>query len=102
MARDRDVCSSEAMRQRYDEFAEWYDTYVTSGAGQPFARSADRLLGRLLGPGDDVLDGRHPEAPRCDDPEVILRPLPAPGRRGCGRAVATRTTARVAPRSMAS
>jgi SAM-dependent methyltransferase len=39
------------MRQRYDDFADWYDTYVTSGAGQPFARSADRLLGRLLGPG---------------------------------------------------
>jgi SAM-dependent methyltransferase len=39
------------MRQRYDEFADWYDTYVTSGAGQPFARSADRLLKRLLGPG---------------------------------------------------
>ncbi|HEY1819622.1 MAG TPA: class I SAM-dependent methyltransferase [Trebonia sp.] len=39
------------MRQRYDEFADWYDTYVTSGAGQPFARSADRLLERLLGPG---------------------------------------------------
>jgi SAM-dependent methyltransferase len=43
------------MRQRYDEFADWYDTYVTSGAGQPFARSADRLLERLLGPGDDRL-----------------------------------------------
>src|ERR1700733_1634420 len=55
LARDRNVCSSEAMRQRYDEFAEWYDTYVTSGGGQPFARSADRLLGRLLGPGDDRL-----------------------------------------------
>jgi SAM-dependent methyltransferase len=41
------------MRQRYDEFADWYDSYVTSGAGQPFARSADRLLGRLLGPGHD-------------------------------------------------
>lgn len=40
------------MRQRYDHFADWYDAYVTSGAGQPFARSADRLLGRLLGPGD--------------------------------------------------
>jgi hypothetical protein len=38
------------MRQRYDEFADWYDTYVTSGAGQPVARSADRLLERLLGP----------------------------------------------------
>jgi SAM-dependent methyltransferase len=43
------------MRQRYDEFADWYDTYVTSGAGQPFARSADRLLERLLGPGHDRL-----------------------------------------------
>ena len=39
------------MGQRYDEFADWYDTYVTSGLGQPFARSADRLLERLLGPG---------------------------------------------------
>src|SRR6202035_1641321 len=55
LVRDRDVWSSEAMRQRYDEFAEWYDTYVTSGAGQPFARSADRLLGRLLGPGEGRL-----------------------------------------------
>lgn len=43
------------MRQRYDDFADWYDTYVTSGAGQPFARSADRLLARLLGPGDGRL-----------------------------------------------
>jgi SAM-dependent methyltransferase len=43
------------MTQRYDEFADWYDTYVTSGAGQPFARSADRLLERLLGPGHDRL-----------------------------------------------
>jgi SAM-dependent methyltransferase len=41
------------MRQRYDEFADWYDTYVTRGAGQPVARSADRLLERLLGPGHD-------------------------------------------------
>ena len=23
------------MRQRYDEFADWYDSYVTSGAGSP-------------------------------------------------------------------
>jgi SAM-dependent methyltransferase len=36
---------------RYDEFADWYDTYVTGGAGQPFARAADRLLARLLGHG---------------------------------------------------
>ncbi|MGH3282485.1 MAG: class I SAM-dependent methyltransferase [Trebonia sp.] len=43
------------MRQRYDHFADWYDTYVSSGAGQPFARLADRLLARLLGPGDDRL-----------------------------------------------
>lgn len=43
------------MRQRYDDFADWYDTYVTSGAGQPFARSADRLLARLLGPGEGRL-----------------------------------------------
>src|SRR5262249_56821999 len=50
-----DLCSSETMRQRYDEFAGWYDTYVTSGAGQPVARSADRLLERLLGPGRDRL-----------------------------------------------
>ena len=41
--------------RRYDEFAHWYDAYVTSGAGQPFARAADRLLQRLLGPGDDRL-----------------------------------------------
>jgi SAM-dependent methyltransferase len=53
--RTRNVCSSEAMRQRYDEFAEWYDAYVTSGGGKPIARSADRLLGRLLGPGGDRL-----------------------------------------------
>jgi SAM-dependent methyltransferase len=43
------------MRQRYDDFADWYDTYVTSGPGQPVARSADRLLARMLGPGDDRL-----------------------------------------------
>jgi len=43
------------MGQRYDEFADWYDTYVTSGLGQPFARSSDRLLERLLGPGYDRL-----------------------------------------------
>jgi SAM-dependent methyltransferase len=43
------------MGQRYDEFADWYDAYVTSGVGQPFARSADRLLERLLGPGHDRL-----------------------------------------------
>ncbi|MDH6145281.1 SAM-dependent methyltransferase [Kitasatospora sp. GP30] len=43
------------MRQRYDEFADWYDTYVTSGIGLPFARSADRLLTRVLGPGEDRL-----------------------------------------------
>lgn len=41
------------MGQRYDEFASWYDIYVTSGVGQPYARSADRLLARLLGPGHD-------------------------------------------------
>jgi SAM-dependent methyltransferase len=39
------------MRQRYDDFADCYDSYVTSGAGQPVARSADRLLAQLLGPG---------------------------------------------------
>ncbi|WP_116949324.1 class I SAM-dependent methyltransferase [Jiangella endophytica] len=43
------------MGQRYDEFADWYAGYVSSGAGRPFARSADRLLHRLLGPGDDRL-----------------------------------------------
>src|ERR1039457_390885 len=43
------------MPQRYDNFADWYDTYVTSGIGQPFARSADRLLAQILGPGDDRL-----------------------------------------------
>jgi SAM-dependent methyltransferase len=36
---------------RYDEFAGWYDAYVTDGPGRPFARTADRLLTRLLGPG---------------------------------------------------
>jgi SAM-dependent methyltransferase len=41
------------MRSRYDEFAGWYDTYVTSGMGRPHARAADRLLTRLLGPGHD-------------------------------------------------
>ncbi|NEE04783.1 class I SAM-dependent DNA methyltransferase [Phytoactinopolyspora halotolerans] len=41
------------MRARYDEFASWYDRYVTSGAGSAHARSADRLLSRLLGPGRD-------------------------------------------------
>lgn len=49
------MCSSEAMPQRYDEFADWYDTYVTTGGGLPVARSADRLLERLLGPGHDRL-----------------------------------------------
>ncbi|WP_041939380.1 MULTISPECIES: class I SAM-dependent methyltransferase [Frankia] len=39
------------MRARYDDFADWYDGFVTGGAGQPVARSADRLLARLLGPG---------------------------------------------------
>ena len=43
------------MPQRYDNFADWYDTYVTSGIGQPFARSADRRLAQILGPGDDRL-----------------------------------------------
>lgn len=43
------------MQQRYDDFADWYDTYVTSGAGQPVARSADRLLAGMLGPGDNRL-----------------------------------------------
>ncbi len=39
------------MRQRYDDFADWYDAYATQGVGLPFARAADRLLARLLGPG---------------------------------------------------
>lgn len=43
------------MRQRYDEFADRYDTYVTGGVGRPYAQSADRLLVRLLGPGHDRL-----------------------------------------------
>ncbi|MCW2945526.1 MAG: putative methyltransferase [Actinoallomurus sp.] len=43
------------MRQRYDDFADWYHTYVTSGVGEWFARSADRLLAQFLGPGDDRL-----------------------------------------------
>lgn len=43
------------MRQRYDAYAGWYDSYVTSGIGRPIARSADRLLARLLGDGDGRL-----------------------------------------------
>ncbi|MBL7488507.1 class I SAM-dependent methyltransferase [Frankia sp. AgB1.9] len=43
------------MRQRYDDFADWYDSYATRGVGLPFARAADRLLARLLGPGDGRL-----------------------------------------------
>ncbi|CAI7977012.1 Methyltransferase [Frankia sp. Hr75.2] len=39
------------MRRRYDDFADWYDAYATRGVGLPFARAADRLLARLLGPG---------------------------------------------------
>jgi SAM-dependent methyltransferase len=39
------------VRQRYDEYADWYDAYVTSGVGLPFARAADRLVTRLLGDG---------------------------------------------------
>ncbi|WP_018504189.1 class I SAM-dependent methyltransferase [Parafrankia discariae] len=39
------------MRQRYDDFADWYDAYATRGVGLPFARAADRLLARLLGAG---------------------------------------------------
>jgi len=37
------------MRQRYDDFADWYDAYATGGTGLPFALAADRLLARLLG-----------------------------------------------------
>jgi SAM-dependent methyltransferase len=43
------------MRQRYDDFADWYDAYATQGGGLPFARAADRLLARLLGPGQGRL-----------------------------------------------
>lgn len=43
------------MGQRYDEFAEWYAGFVTHGVGQAVARAADRLLHRLLGPGDGRL-----------------------------------------------
>lgn len=43
------------MRPRYDDFADWYDGFVARGAGHPVARSADRLLARLLGPGQDRL-----------------------------------------------
>ncbi|ONH59431.1 methyltransferase [Frankia sp. CcI49] len=39
------------MRQRYDDFADWYDVYATRGMGQPVARAAHRLLTRLLGSG---------------------------------------------------
>ncbi|MEY9940584.1 class I SAM-dependent methyltransferase [Streptacidiphilus sp. MAP5-3] len=39
-------------RPRYDEFADWYDAYVHSGVGRPFAEAADRLVARLLGEGD--------------------------------------------------
>ncbi|WP_018640068.1 hypothetical protein [Parafrankia elaeagni] len=39
------------MRQRYDDFADWYDAYATRGMGLPFARAADRLLAGLLGAG---------------------------------------------------
>src|ERR1039457_3688877 len=85
------------MPQRYDNFADWYDTYVTSGIGQPFARSADRLLAQILGPGDDRLcldlgcsAGRLPRADDSVDavPTIItttdfddLRPVLAEARR---------------------
>jgi SAM-dependent methyltransferase len=39
------------MTARYDAAAGWYDAYVTTGAGRPFALAADRLLAGLLGPG---------------------------------------------------
>ncbi|MBF9067150.1 class I SAM-dependent methyltransferase [Streptacidiphilus fuscans] len=39
-------------RPRYDEFADWYDAYVHSGVGRPFAEAADRLLARVLGEAD--------------------------------------------------
>lgn len=37
---------------RYDAVADWYDGYVRSGIGRPFAQAADRLVGRMLGQGD--------------------------------------------------
>lgn len=42
-------------RQRYDGYADWYDSYVRSGRGRPFAEAADRLVARVLGPGEDRL-----------------------------------------------
>jgi SAM-dependent methyltransferase len=39
------------MPPRYDAAASWYDAYVRTGPGRPFALAADRLLARLLGPG---------------------------------------------------
>jgi SAM-dependent methyltransferase len=41
-----------SLRPRYDEHADWYDTYVQSGVGRPFAEAADQLIGRVLGLGD--------------------------------------------------
>src|SRR5262245_46260452 len=52
LCREGSFCSSRPMRQRYDDFADWYDTYVTQGPGKAIAWSADRLLTELLGPAD--------------------------------------------------
>ncbi|GAB2743197.1 class I SAM-dependent methyltransferase [Kitasatospora kifunensis] len=40
-----------SLRPRYDEFADWYDAYVQSGVGRPFAEAADQLIARMLGVG---------------------------------------------------
>jgi ubiquinone/menaquinone biosynthesis C-methylase UbiE len=42
------------MQQRYDDVAEWYDTYVTAGAAAGIHDMADRLLNQLLGPGQGI------------------------------------------------
>ncbi|MFD5124133.1 class I SAM-dependent methyltransferase [Streptomyces sp. NPDC058385] len=39
------------LQPRYDDHADWYDSFVTSGIGQPIAEAADRLIEKLLGPG---------------------------------------------------
>ncbi|WP_051969304.1 class I SAM-dependent methyltransferase [Kitasatospora azatica] len=41
-----------SLRPRYDEFADWYDAYVESGVGRPFAEAADQLIAQVLGVGD--------------------------------------------------
>jgi SAM-dependent methyltransferase len=42
------------MQPRYDDIAEWYDTYVTAGAAAGIRDMADRLLNQLLGPGQGI------------------------------------------------